>query len=145
MKAKSAKYRAEQNEKKAKAKGFSSYQAFTTFSSAAKHEGEEKAKSKQRKTELQRIKQEAYDDRMAGKSGKYGRYQKKVQGGIKKFQGGLQIYNDMMGELQSLSSMPSSQPRKSSTRSTKKTKKRKPQKTKSKSRNKKPDFWDQFQ
>jgi len=108
---------------------------------------EEKAKATLRKNELARIKKEAHDDRLAGRAGKYHKYQKKVIKGIQSVNNIGAEYNEIMGELKSLggnqqaySSGYAPKPK----RSTKKGSKRKPQKTKSKSRNKKPDFWDQF-
>lgn len=149
IKAKSAKISAEANEKKAKAKGFSSHQAYSTFKTAAEYDGKEAAQKKLRKKELDTIQKESYDDTMQGRSGKYRKYQKKVIKGIGAVRSMGMEYNEMMGELKSLGgSNPQSYGPpglKKKPRSKKKGSKRKPQATKSKSRNKKNNFWDQFQ
>lgn len=142
IKTKSRQYQAEQNEKKAKAKGFSSFAAYQTFSGAAKHEGEEIAKSELRKKELKRIKDEAKQEVLLGKTGKYSKVQKKVQKGFETFEKGAGVYNEIMGGLQSLNSSNSSNdmdffngPKQ------RKTKSKKSKKSKSKRQN---NFWDQY-
>lgn len=146
IKAKNAKLSAESNERKAKAKGFSSHQAYSTFKSAAEYDGKEAANKKLRKKELDLIKKESHDDTMLGRSGKYRKYQKKVIKGIETVKTFGAEYNEMMYELKGLGGGQSQSygPPKSTKRSKKKGSKRKPQATKSKSRNKKNDFWDQF-
>jgi len=158
IKQKNAEFKEKQEEKKAQSKGFSSAKAYNFYSNTAKTEGEEIAKSELRKKELKRIKDEAKAEVISGKTGKYNKYQKKVQKGFESFQKGAGIYNEMMGGLQSLGSggdsfypkqnsnqsyasgyglFPSPKPkrRKSTTKKTKRN-----QKSKSKPKS----FWDDF-
>lgn len=104
LKQKNAEMKKKQREKKAQAKGFSSARAYETYASLARKEGEEVAKETLRKRELQRIREEAKQDVMLGRMGKYHKAQKKVQKGFETFQKGVGVYNEVMGELKSLSS-----------------------------------------
>ena len=104
VKQKNTEFKAKQEERKAASKGFSSASSYNFYADAAKTEGETSGKSELRKKELKRIKDEAREEVMMGRSGKYGKFQKKVQGGMKSFQSGMEIYNDVMGGLHSLGS-----------------------------------------
>ena len=104
VKQKNTEFKTKQEERKAASKGFSSAQSYNFYADAAKTEGEASGKSELRKKELKRIEDEAREEAMMGRSGKYGKFQKKVQGGMKSFQSGMEIYNDMMGGLHSLGS-----------------------------------------
>ena len=104
VKQKNSEYKAKQNEKKAMSKGFSSAQAYNFFSATAKSQGEEEGKSQLRKKELKRIKQEAKQEVILGRTGKYNKVQRKVQRGFETFEKGAGVYNEIMGGLQSLGS-----------------------------------------
>lgn len=112
-------------ERKAQSKGFSSAKAYNFYTDNAKKEGEEIAKSQLRKKELKRVREEAKQDVLLGRTGKYHKYQKKVQKGFESFQKGAGMYNDVVGGLKSLGNPP------------KRT-------TSKKGRKRDPDFWDQF-
>ena len=104
VKQKNTEFQIKQNERKAQSKGFSSASAYDFYAGTARTAGEESGKAELRKKELKKIKDEAREEVMLGRHGKYGKFQKKVQGGMKSFQSGMGIYNDMMGGLQSLGS-----------------------------------------
>jgi len=159
IKQKNAEYKEKQEEKKAKSKGFSSAKAYNFYSNTARTEGEEIAKSELRKKELKKIKDEAKAEVLLGRTGKYNKYQKKVQKGFESFQKGAAIYNEMMGGLQSLGSSggDSFYPKQNSNQSyasgyglypSTKPKRRKSTakkpKRKSKSKPKTKSFWDDF-
>ena len=114
VKQKNTEFKTKQEERKAASKGFSSAQSYNFYADAAKTEGEASGKSELRKKELKRIKDEAREEAIMGRSGKYGKFQKKVQGGMKSFQSGMEIYNDMMGGLHSLGSGGNSYPKQNS-------------------------------
>lgn len=103
-KQKTAEFKANQKEKSAQSKGFSSASSYDFYSGTAKTAGEEEGKATLRKRELKRIKDEAKEEAMLGRYGKYGKIQKKVQKGFQTFQKGAGIYNEVMGEFKSLSS-----------------------------------------
>lgn len=86
-------------EKKAKAKGFSSYHVYETQTAISRKEGYDEAQSKLRKTELKRAKEEEYNDALDTKP----KYVKKVQKGIGYIKQGAGQYNEMMNELRGLS------------------------------------------
>lgn len=109
VKQKNTEFQQKQNEKKAQSKGFSSASSYNFYAETAKTAGEESGKSELRKKELKRIKDEAKEEAMMGRYGKYGKMQKKVAKGFQSFQGGVGIYNDMIGGLQSLGSGNNSQ------------------------------------
>lgn len=104
MKEKNTQFQIKQKEKQAASKGFSSASSYDFYANTAKTAGEEEGKATLRKKELKRIKDEAREEAMLGRYGKYGKIQKKVQKGFQSFQKGTGIYNEMMGELQSLGS-----------------------------------------
>lgn len=160
VKEKNTQFQIKQKEKQAASKGFSSAQSYNMYSGIAKTAGEEEAKATLRKKELKRIKDEAREEAMMGRYGKYGKMQKKVQKGFQSFQKGTGIYNEMMGELQSLGSGGNSfYPTRNSNqayasgygafakpqriKSTKKKQSKK--KTKSRSKPRQNNFWSQFQ
>lgn len=155
MKQKSADYKARQDDKNAQRKGFSDAKAYSFYSKTAETEGKELGKSKLRKKELKRIKQEAEQDIIMGRSGKYHKVQKKVQKGFESFQKGAGVYNEVMGELQAFGSGGDMYPVKQSKQAyssgygirkptRRKTTQKKNKKNKQK-KNKKPnDFWSQF-
>lgn len=103
-KEKTAQYKEKQDNKKAESKGFSSAKSYDFYKNTAKTRGEEKGKSKLRKQELKRIEQEAQQDVMLGRTGKYNKFQKKVKRGFETFEKGAGVYNEIMGGLQSLGS-----------------------------------------
>lgn len=149
---KNSEYRAKQDEKKAQSKGFSSAKSYNFYKSTAESEGKEKGKSKLRKQELKRIKSEAEQDVLLGKTGKYNKVQRKVQRGFETFEKGAGVYNEIMGGLQSLGSgndsfYPKQNSRQAYASGYGINKPRKKSK-KSKSRKSKPrkqeSFWDQF-
>lgn len=104
VKEKNSKYQATQKEKQAQNKGFSSAASYDFYSSAEKTRAEESAKAQLRKKELKRIRDEAHEDIILGRTGKYHKIQKKVAKGFDSFQKGTGVYNDMIGGMQSLGS-----------------------------------------
>ena len=91
----SEKLKAKELDRKAKKHGFSSGKSYEFYSKTAKEEGKAKAESQLRKKELDRIKQEAKQDRLQGTGGKAFKIIKGIQQGGK-------IYNEALGELRSL-------------------------------------------
>lgn len=104
VKQKNTEFQIKQKERSAQSKGFSSAESYDFYSNAARTEGEQKGKSELRKRELKRIKDEAREETLMGRYGKYGKIQKKVAKGFQTFQKGTGIYNDIMGEFKSLGS-----------------------------------------
>lgn len=84
----------------AKAKGFSSFHSYETYTGLARKEGYDKARTELRKTELAKAKKEEYLDTMDTRP----KYVKKLQGGIKTFHKGVEQYNSVMDELKGLGS-----------------------------------------
>jgi hypothetical protein len=159
VKQKNTEFKLKQDERKAASKGFSSSDSYKFYSGEARSEGEESGKSELRKRELKKIKDEAKEEAMMGRYGKFGRVQKKVQRGFQTFQKGAGIYNEVMGELHSMNSSQDSffptqnsnqayasgygafnpnkpKRRKSSTKKTKPKRRSKPRQSRS--------FWDQY-
>ena len=104
VKEKNTEFKAKQNEKMAQSKGFSSYDSFNFYTGEAKTEGEEHGKTQLRKKTLKQVRDQAEEDVLLGRAGKYGRFQKKVARGFDSFQKGAGIYNEVMGGLKSFNS-----------------------------------------
>ena len=91
----------ERKEKEAHKKGFSNYNVYQMQTAIARKEGYEAAKSKLRKNELRRVKQEAYNEGLDTRPG----YVKKFEKGKSAFNKGIKEYNSIMSELQGAGSM----------------------------------------
>src|SRR3990172_1532635 len=82
----------------AKAKGFSSFGSYETYTALARKEGYDEAKKKLRKSELQRVKKEEYLDTMDTRP----KYVKKVQRGVQTFRKGMDEFNTVMDEIKGI-------------------------------------------